>query len=145
MKLIYLHCGDGTPVSDLSPLNGMPLTHLICSGTKVSDESLAQLKDCKDLTLLTLVGTQVSDAGLTHLRDLKNLRYLQLQGTKVSDLSPLKDMTLEEIRLTPKNITAQGLDILRNMKSLKSIGTHWTQVWPAEEFWTRYEKGEFKK
>ena len=30
-------------------------------------------------------------------------------------------MPLEDIRLTPKNIT-QGLDILRDMKSLKTIG-----------------------
>ena len=68
-----------------------------------------------------------------------------LQGTKVSGLSPLKDMPLEEIRLTPRNITNQGLDILRNMKSLKTIGTDWNQVWPAAEFWARYEKGEFTK
>ena len=38
-------------------------------------------------------------------------------------------------------------EILRNkMKSLKSIGTTESgQVWPAAEFWARYEKGEFKK
>ena len=47
-----LHCG-GTKVSDLSPLDGMPLTHLNCSGTKVSDASLAQIKNCKDLNLLS--------------------------------------------------------------------------------------------
>ena len=61
----------------------------------------------------------MSDAGLAHLKDHKNLKRLELQGTKVSDLSPLKDMPLEEIRLTPRNITTRGLDILRNMKSLK--------------------------
>ncbi len=143
MKLTFLHCG-GTKVSDLSPLNGMPLTLLNCAHTKVSDASLANIKDCNDLTELFLAGTPVSDAGLAHLKNLKNLKRLELEGTKVAGLFPLKDMLLEEIRLTPKNITAQGLEILRNMKSLKAIGTDWNRVWPAAEFWARHEKGEFQ-
>jgi hypothetical protein len=53
-------------------------------------------------------------------------------------------MQLEDIRLTPKNIT-QGLDILRNMKSLKTIGLSSLQAWTAAEFWARYDKGEFKE
>jgi Leucine-rich repeat (LRR) protein len=144
MKLTFLHCGD-SKVSDLSPLNGMPLTHLNCAGTKVSDATLSSIKDCKDLTLLILAGTPVSDAGLPRLKALKSLKRLELQRTKVSDLSALKDMPLDEIRLTPRNITARGLAILRNMKTIKKIGTEWNQVWPAAEFWTRYDKGEFKK
>jgi hypothetical protein len=52
-------------------------------------------------------------------------------------------MPLEDIRLTPKNIT-KGLDSLRGMKSLKTIGIDWNQVWPAAEFWKRYDRGEFK-
>ncbi len=51
--------------------------------------------------------------------------------------------TLEDIRLTPKNIS-QGLDILRGMKSLKTIGIDLGKVWPSAEFWDRYQKGEFK-
>ena len=31
------------------------------------------------------------------------------------------------------------------MKSLKTIGIHWEQSWPAAEFWERYDKGEFKE
>ena len=73
------------------------------------------------------------------------LKGLYIYGTGVTDLTPLQGMPLEEIRLTPKNIT-QGLDILRDMKSLKTIGIALaTQVWPAAEFWARYDKGEFKK
>jgi hypothetical protein len=52
-------------------------------------------------------------------------------------------MPLEEIRLTPKNIT-KGVDILRDMKSLKTIGISANQIWPAAKFWERYDKGEFK-
>jgi serine/threonine protein kinase/Leucine-rich repeat (LRR) protein len=144
MKLTFLHCG-GTKVSDLSPLKGMPLTHLNCSRTKVSNATVANIEDCKDLTVLILASTPVSDAGLVHIKALNNLKRLEIQGTQVSDLRALADMPLDEIRLTPKNITTRGLDILRNMKTLKSIGIEWNQVWPAAEFWARYDKGEFKK
>ena len=56
---------------------------------------------------------------------------------------PLQGMPLAEIHLPPKNIT-RGLDILRDMKSLKTIGIDYKQAWPAAEFWQRYDKGEFK-
>jgi hypothetical protein len=59
-------------------------------------------------------------------------------------VTPLQGMPLEMISLTPKNIT-RGLDILRDMKSLKSIGLRYNQRWPAAEFWQRYDKGEFKE
>jgi eukaryotic-like serine/threonine-protein kinase len=144
MKLTFLHCG-GTKVSDLSPLNGMPLLELNLAETKVSDPSLNQINKCHDLRSLVLSDTQVSDLGLAHLKDHKNLRRLMLQGTKVSGLSPLKDMQLEEIRLTPRNISKKGVDLLRHMKALKTIGTDWNQGWPAAEFWARYDKREFTK
>ena len=143
------------------------LTILGLDDTQVSDAGLAHFKDCKNLTILDLAGTKVSDAGLAHFKDCKNLTHLHLDGTQVSDaglahfkgmplrllwiddtgitdLTPLQGMPLEEIRLTPKNIT-QGLDILRDMKSLKTIGIDWNQAWPAAEFWERYDKGEFKE
>ena len=72
------------------------------------------------------------------------LKRLFIHGTGVADLKPLQGMPLEEIRLTPRNIT-QGLDVLRDMKSLNIIGITDTQSWPAAEFWARYDKGEFKE
>jgi len=73
------------------------------------------------------------------------LKTLGFEETGVTDLRPLQAMQLEVIILTPKDIT-QGLDILRDMKSLRWIGViPWVQPWPAAEFWNRYEKGEFKK
>ena len=68
---------------------------------------------------------------------------LDLQENAITDLTPLQGMPLQEIHLTPKEIT-QSLDILRDMKSLKTIGITWEQAWPAAEFWERYDKGEFK-
>jgi hypothetical protein len=71
------------------------------------------------------------------------LEELWINGTVVTDISHLKGMQLKDNRLTPKDIT-EGLDILRDMKSLKTIGTEWDKSWPAAEFWDHYDKGEFK-
>ncbi len=147
-------------VTKLDALKGMPLEGLNVQDVPVKD--LAPLKDMSTLRSLQLMATDVSDlsplAGLkltdlilggnqiTDLSPLKGLplKRLHFSGTGVSDLRPLQGMSLDDIRLNPKNIN-QGLDVLRGMKSLKTIGTEGNKVWPAAEFWERYDKGEFKE
>ena len=120
------------------------LTELWLGGlTKVSDAGLAHFKDCKNLTDLHVEATQVGDAGLAQFKGMR-LMELNIANTAITDLTPLQGMPLEHVRLTPKNIT-RGLDILRDMKSLKTIGITWNQAWPAAEFWERFGKGEFKE
>ncbi|QDU21310.1 bifunctional serine/threonine-protein kinase/formylglycine-generating enzyme family protein [Urbifossiella limnaea] len=139
MKLTSLDI-EQTHVTDLSPLKGMPLGLLMIGECKTSD--LTPLKGMP-LKTLNIWGTQIQD--LTPLQGMP-LKSLSMFESSVTDLSPLKGMQLESIRLTPKNIT-QGLDILRGMKSLKTIGIHFfpEKIWPAAEFWERYDKGEFGK
>jgi uncharacterized membrane protein len=119
------------------------LMNLNLAGTKVSDAGLANFKDCKNLKYLWLDRAPVGDAGFAQLKGIR-LKKLSINNTAITDLAPLQGTPLDEIRLTPKNIT-KGLDILRDMKSLKTIGIAWRQTWPAAEFWKRYEKGEFEE
>jgi hypothetical protein len=84
----------------------------------------------------------VSDAGLAYFKGMP-LKSLWIDDSGIIDLTPLEGMPLAVIRLSPRNIT-WGLDILRAMKSLKTIGIDWNQSWPAAEFWERYDRGEFK-
>ncbi len=130
-------------VRDLEPLKGMPLTTLTLPNC-IELEDLHPLKGMK-LTSLSIGGifggTKVRD--LSPLKDM-TLTYLNCSDAPVSDLSPLQGMQLEDIRLTPKNIT-QGLNLLRNMKNLKTIGIDYAHAWPAAEFWARFDKGEFEK
>jgi serine/threonine protein kinase len=147
-------------VPDLSLLKGMPLTSINLNATSVTD--LSALKGMA-LTSLSFGHTQVADlsplqgmplteldCGYTKVADLSPLQGMPLtklhcHDTPLANLSPLKSMSLEDIRLTPKNITPD-LDILRNLKSLKTIGSGaFPLVWPAAEFWERYDKGEFTK
>jgi Leucine-rich repeat (LRR) protein len=111
---------ERTPVSDLSPLKGMPLTLLGCERAKVSD-------------LSPLEGAPLTE--------------LLCENTQVSDLTPVKEMHLTSVCFTPKNIT-KGLDAIRQMKSLKTIGVGCydakDRFLPAE-FWKKYDAGEFGK
>jgi len=95
---------------------------------------------------LSLTLLQVSDTKVRDLEPLKDmpLKTLYVDAPGVTDLRPLQTIALEDIRLTPKIIT-RGLDILRNMKSLKTIGLSHYKAWPAAEFWDRYDKSEFKE
>jgi formylglycine-generating enzyme required for sulfatase activity/serine/threonine protein kinase len=119
------------------------LASLNLANTRVTDTGLSHFKECKALTRLTLGGTEVTAMGLAHFKNMP-LRELWIEKTGITHLTPLQGMSLEEIRLTPKNIT-QGLEILRGMNSLKTIGIEWNQAWPAAEFWKHYDKGEFKE
>ncbi len=119
MPLDYLNLWGLTELVSLEPLNGLPLTHLYLGGCN-------QVRDLSPLKGMPL-------------------KRLFISSTGVADLSPLKDMPLEGIRLTPRNIT-KGLEILRDMKSLKTVSAgDATQAWSAAEFWERYDKGEFKE
>jgi hypothetical protein len=74
------------------------------------------------------------------------LATVHCEHTLVADLSPLKGMNLTEVAITPKNIT-KGMDVIRQMKSLKTIvsGTREKEYFQPDEFWKRYDAGEFGK
>jgi eukaryotic-like serine/threonine-protein kinase len=68
MPLVGLNLTD-LPVSDLSALQGQKtLRHINLHGTQVTDSSLAQLKDCTNLTDLILLKTKVTAAGVDDLK-----------------------------------------------------------------------------
>ena len=137
LKSLDLH--DSRGVTSLHPLRGMPLEYLNLTRLPLPDLSL--LKATTSLKRLVLTGMPlISD--LSPLRGL-NLKELSIDLTEVADLSALKGMSLNEIRLTPGKIT-HGLEILRQMKSLRTIKTVEGRAWPAAEFWARYDDGEFR-
>jgi hypothetical protein len=93
------------------------------------------------LTSLNLWGCdKVQD--LTLLKDMP-LKILQIGRTGVTDLSPLRDMPLEAVYLTPRNIT-RGMDVLREMKGVRSIGFSEETALPVAIFWMRYDNREFE-
>jgi serine/threonine protein kinase/Leucine-rich repeat (LRR) protein len=158
MPLTKLTCCE-SQVADLSPLRGMLLTHLNCGYTQVADLSPLQGMPLESLHVLF---TQVSDLSSVvgmHLKYLAchntkvskltplegmPLTFMSCNNTQVSDLSPLKEMNLTDVWITPQNIT-KGMDVIRQLKSVKVIGLSTSQYWPVAEFWKRYDAGEFGK
>jgi hypothetical protein len=138
MGLTNLKC-QNTRVSDLSPLKGMPLTELNLRQTLVVD--LSPLRGMRSLANLGFEYSPVSD--LSPLEGMA-LTVLDCESTQVTDLSPLRGMHLGTIAFTPKNIT-KGIEAIRGIKSLASIGTDWDHLLPTAEFWKKYDAGDFGK
>ena len=104
-------------VQDLTPLQGMPLTELILSSNKVTD--LAPLKG------MPLTSLNIDEC------------------TGVRDLSPLEGMQLRDITLAPNQFSKENLSVLRRIKTLQRLRFSNDQPLPAEEFWKKYDAGEF--
>ncbi|MBM4030752.1 MAG: hypothetical protein FJ291_03100 [Planctomycetes bacterium] len=137
MPLRSLNCGS-TRVSDLDPLRGMTLTTLDCSGTSVSD--LSPLRGIP-LTCLECEGAPLKD--LLPLKGMP-LTTLHCATPGVADLCPLDGMKLETLSFSPNRIT-KGLDLIRAMKTLRRIGRQRHYLHGADDFWKRYDAGEFSK
>jgi Leucine-rich repeat (LRR) protein len=124
------------PVSDLSPLAGMPLEELYLEETDITDESLAALTDMP-LKILYLGSTDVTSIAplsglpLTQLnlldapiRSIQGVEKMPLQtlwvpGTSVSDLSPLNGMQLQSLDIARSEVTS--LEPLRELKTLQRL------------------------
>ena len=155
LKVLYL---SNTAVADLSPLSGMPLEKLNLLGTRVTD--ITPLKNMP-LKMLWLNETSVADVSplsgtplmsltlhrsqVADLRPLSQmaLKRLHIGDTPVEDLTPLANLALRRLIFTPGNIS-RGLEAVRGMTSLREIGTTFENRMPAEQFWQRYDRGEFK-
>lgn len=114
-------------LTDLSPLEGLTLTSLDVTYTKVYD--LSPLRDMP-LTELACDHTQVSDLSL--LQGLA-LTKLECRGTKVIDLSPLRRLPLRTLHCNFQVDRDTG--ILRSLETLTRINDR-----PAAEFWKEVDK-----
>jgi len=85
------------------------------------------------------------NTGVSNLGPLKGMPLVELRlpDTRVSDLAPLKGMKLKWLSLTPRNIT-KGIEVVRGMKSLEEIGAGRSPRIKPEQFWRKYDAGEFK-
>lgn len=141
MPLESLHLVNCGPVRDLTPLAGMKLTALSLYGcTQVKDFSVLKVMP---LTYLSL-SNSVQFRDLNLLTGMK-LKALEIRGLKdIKDLSPLAGMQLTILEFDPQNIQA-GMDVLRRMRSLETIVTTGSLRFEPNEFFRRYDNGEFRK
>jgi hypothetical protein len=99
MSLVYLNLAGCCYVTDVSPLQNMPLRSLILQGCSISD--LSSLKGMP-LTSLSLSGSYGHGSKITDLSPLKGMPLTSLNlccCDQITDLSPLKGMLLTSLDL----------------------------------------------
>lgn len=124
-------------IDSLDTIATLPLQTLWVPGTNVTDISpLAG----KAMVSLDIEGTQVTS--LEPLAAMSSLKRLNIVNTPISDLTPLKNLQLQRITLTPQSIT-KGIDVLRSMPRLSQILTtmEGNPQQSATEFWQKYDAG----
>ncbi len=165
MPLEELHVSSSASITDLAPLKGMPLKKLFLSYmAKLSDvaavgslvaleefqldeapaEDFACLSKLHALEILDLHKTRI--ASLSALKKLFALKKLNISNTLVTDLEPLRDKKLEWLACEIANIkNPEDIRALRHMRTLARLSPgKGAGSMPSEEFWKRYDAGEFK-
>lgn len=127
---------SGSSVSDLAPLREMRfLRKLDIANTPVSDISPLEGLQLEELSITK---TQVRD--LSSLREMP-LRVLSLVHTEVRDLTPIQSLPLQEIYFSASApFTDQSIQILRQKETLRCINYYGR----VAEFWADYDAGKFR-
>ena len=73
------------------------------------------------------------------------LTSLFLEECPIADLRPLQGMNLTEVSLSSRPVYKEGMDVLRQMSSLKTIDIVYGRRCSAADFWKRLDAGEFTK
>jgi hypothetical protein len=92
---------EGTPVSDLSVLRGMPLKWLDLYEVRCVS-NLVPLEGMP-LEYLNVTGTALGN--LDSVPSLKSLRWLIVDGTRITSLEPLRPLRLERISFLRTAVT----------------------------------------
>jgi hypothetical protein len=122
MPLRHLDLAEARGISDLKPLEGMPLRYLNLYGLPVSN--LSVLASMKSLRELYVDSMPVTD--LTPVRGL-SLIVLSFRGTRVEDLTPIQNLPLKRLGL---DYQPDREAFVRSFPELESINNK-----PVAEFW----------
>jgi hypothetical protein len=66
-------------------LTGFPAIHVTLQGDRITDQSLAMLRDAENVTSLLISRANVSDEGLRFLADMPQLQFLSLRYLPLTD------------------------------------------------------------
>ncbi|MBG88066.1 MAG: hypothetical protein CMO80_14340 [Verrucomicrobiales bacterium] len=116
VPLTRLNLAGASEVSDITPLDQMPLRELNLSGTLVDD--LATIRSLNSLTKLDLSGCkELADLG--SLQGMTNIKWLDISGSAVESLEALAGMNLEYINVSFTGV--RDLSPLEDMTALQEF------------------------
>jgi hypothetical protein len=121
MPLTYFSAHGSHDLADLAPLRGLPLDHLVVAGSKVGD--LSPLRGMP-LVHLDCAATQIRD--LSPLAGMMALQYLNCDSTQVADLGPLRGMQLTTLGCGVTQVTS--LAPLKDLRKLTLLSCCQTSI-----------------
>lgn len=94
---------------------------MVLNGSKITDQGLALLKDCRKIRELHLIGTHVSNKGLDCVSELTSLDWLVVEEGFVTDsgirkLSSLSN--LKSLQLVNTMVSEDGLTVIEHYPEL---------------------------
>ncbi len=101
---------------------------------KITDQSLAAVKDLRHLTELHMTDVAIGDAGIAHFGKCRQLTGLFIPYTPVSDagLNVFAGCNFKKVNLTGTKVTGAGLDALKNSIDLDSLNVGGLSVTDAD-------------
>jgi len=156
LPIAFLDLKNCSNVTDLGPLEGMPLSELTIAGTKVQHLSplhgapLRYLDGADGITDLTpLKGMPLDILYLDNAKvhDLSALRgapltHLLLGNSVVSDLTPLIGMPLKHLHLPLESIM-NDIALIRSIKTLEQFRARHQDICDSpDKFWAMYDTGQ---
>lgn len=131
VKLVLWGC-DGVNDQIGSFLEKMPqLQSLSIYDGKWTDEGIACLRDCSDLTVISLIDVPLTDRGLEALKTCRNCRMLDLSATAITGegLAVLENMPwLTTLSLNKTAITGAKLEVLVKLPQLEDLSLQGTPL-----------------
>lgn len=106
-------------ITDISPLEGLPIEKLYLSGNQISDFSV--IETLEQLNVLFIVDNPVSI--LPDLSKLKQFVKLDLSGNIYENLDFLKDSTVGSLDIRHIYVKSDDFSVLRSMANLSDLRT----------------------
>lgn len=105
-------------------LRGLPVNGVIATQSKLSPEGVCRLVAEHQVQILTAPGIPLTDKHFERLAKQPNLRFLNLNNTEISDaaIALLDPGQLGSLYVGETQVTAAGLESLRNSRRLRALG-----------------------
>lgn len=97
---------------------------MILNGSKITDQGLALLKDCRKIRELHLIGTNVTNKGLDCVSELTSLDWLVVEEGFVTDsgIRKLSSLSgLKSLQLVNTMVSEEGLEVIKHYPELSYL------------------------
>ena len=135
---------SGADLHDLRPLTALSTLRSLTLTSPDDQDTTSPFFELDQLGALPLTHLGLGRSMVNNLGPLRNLELtdLNLSACPVSDLTPIVKPSLRRIAFNTA-LADGGVDALRALPEVISIGTSWQTLQPRVQFWRNYDAGTF--